>query len=797
MVEIEFEKAKCTKSPRVLLKVTVEVFPENSDTILVHEGDDPHDLAIAFCAKHSLQKTLIEPLAAHIGENLKKVIGDGCETQNKKSASQSESGHREKEAKKPTPKPLPKKSDRSQSRTPVKCASTTRSSGKPVERTPSYARTPRLSYAGTSAGSSRPNSARQSRGRASVKEACGSSSNSRASTPGCSSQPRRQVGAAPRTSDLAQVPVAGPRHEHIGQTPVMQDGGNRFERLYDEASQRQSRLERLRRQVEQDIIEQRSRTSPQAGILTPRRVLGDRLYRDAQERQEKIKELQTKTLEKRLHEELVGVTFSPSITASQRTWHGVGRSLRDPEGIKTKEKINTMRQAKEDKSLYGCTFHPTIDPKSEQLMSQRISRLKIRGSLYEHLYEDAQRRQERRVEYDRSLPPGVTFQPDIGDNPRPPNDDNREDFVHRLAYSKSYSERWLSMRRQQEGEEGAQGGSSNLEFHPQTGRGPIVERNKNGLPIGEFLYEHGKERSLRSQVEAEVAERERAQSSAPKVGEASRQLFEESKNRMYRELYCQLTSSDPEKRLRYETLSLDGLDEELVEFLRPMTVYLKETDADIDFHAFAAALDYQRQHSAVPTAHLFAPRMRSRSASRRQETDGDGFRPHIDPKSNRIAARHRPRGAAPLHEQLLREKEVWQSKLVEQRVLEEERILQECTFQPNAIGRIGSSERILKADLQTPRSLSDASQGRHASRFGDVLLSTEKSPLTTPRGGRNANNPVTQIIHSLASARDTAFMEGVFQTIAPDVVTFDTCQKQIEEAERTVAQCKTLLHAYT
>merc|ERR1719401_1701076 len=98
---------------------------------------------------------------------------------------------------------------------------------------------------------------------------------------------------------------------------------------------------------------------------------------------------------------------------------------------------------------------------------QRIARMKITGTLYDALYEDAVRRQERQLEQARLLPPGVTFQPDIGaDHQRPPNDDTREDFVNRLAYSKSHSDRWLAMQRQQQEE--SQSSRAAPEFHPQT-----------------------------------------------------------------------------------------------------------------------------------------------------------------------------------------------------------------------------------------------------------------------------------------------------------------------------------------
>jgi len=317
-------------------------------------------------------------------------------------------------------------------------------------------------------------------------------------------------------------------------------------------------------------------------------------------------------------------------------------------------------------------------------MSQRIERMKITGSLYDALYEDALRRQERHLIVSKMLPPGVTFQPNIGSgHDRPSNDDTKEDFVNRLAYSKSHSERWLSMQRQQQPE--ASQNSHHPEFHPQVGRGPLQERNKEGLPIGEFLYKVGQERAAQSQVQAvQDEERERSQSQTRKIGDISQHLFEETKQRKYRDIYQALTSRDSEERLRATTLNLEGLDEALVEFLRPMVAYLHETGECLDFSSFVAALDYQRNHSAAPTAHLFVQKSSARTSEKyKQERDGENFTPRTDPRSQKIAARHRPRGA-PLHDQLLREKEIWDSKRSEQRALLEEQQLSECTFQPNS-----------------------------------------------------------------------------------------------------------------
>lgn len=636
------------------------------------------------------------------------------------------------------------------------------------------------------------------------------------------------VERAPSPSEYAgnaEAPVAG---DCSGPCyPVgTDDAMDRCNWLHQDASQRRHRLDRLRRQVEQDIEDQNTRVQAAPGSAryascqtrdTERRSssLGDRLYQDAARLRAKIRAQQTKAAESRRQDELSGATFSPAIGASQRSWRGSGRSALDPEGVKTRQKLEDMRIQKENDALAGCTFRPEIDPKSAWLMNDRIQRLKISGSLYDHLYDDAQRRQERQLEYSRSLPPGVTFRPDIGtDHARPPNDDNKEDFVNRLAYSKSYSERWLSLRNQGQPEAGlSQDARAQPDFRPQTGRGPIIQRNKDGLPTGEYLYEMGREKALQSQGQAvEEAERDRSQSSAPKVGEASRQLFEESKQRKYKDLFEVLTVGDPQQQLHFATLSLMGLDMELTEFLRPMIAYLKETRSYMDFESFSAALDYQRQHSATPTAHLFVRRSNARTSDRyRQEQDSEVLQhtPRTDPNSNRIASRHRPRSATPLHEQLFREKEVWDSKLHEQRMLKEERALQECTFQPNAAGGSSSVERIAwppsprssSSELQPSRS--DPLLASRSIRLGNVVL-TDPMPAaaatptecsTPPCNGnpRRMGNPVAQIINSLESARDRAFVEGILQSFGPEALTLDSCKVQIEEAEQAVAQCKTLL----
>merc|ERR1711865_1240505 len=114
--------------------------------------------------------------------------------------------------------------------------------------------------------------------------------------------------------------------------------------------------------------------------------------------------------------------------------------------------------------------------------------------------------------------------------------------------------------------------------------------------------------------------------------------------------------------------------------------------------------DYQREHSATPTSHLFVQRSRVRSSDRyRQELESEAFTPRIDPNSNRIASRHRPRTSTPLHDQLQQEKEAWDMKLQEQRLIRDEQEVHGCTFEPIAAERIDSTE--LDAGLGSVRAI--------------------------------------------------------------------------------------------
>ncbi|CAE7540292.1 ypt2 [Symbiodinium natans] len=222
----------------------------------------------------------------------------------------------------------------------------------------------------------------------------GATPKQRPSTPG--GTPRLLINGTPRD---------GNRTPRQGSAP---SGTNpRFLQLFQDSVQKKFRLYRLKQQVERDQ-EQRLQGSSQVAPGTTRyaawqrrgdtAALGERLYNDAAKRALKMRHLQEMQEEERRLQEQQEATFRPAIEASQRRCQGTSRSLQDPEGLKKRMKMERLRNMQEKAELDGCTFKPEIDQKSEELISQRLARLKITSTLYDSLYEDAIRRRERHLE---------------------------------------------------------------------------------------------------------------------------------------------------------------------------------------------------------------------------------------------------------------------------------------------------------------------------------------------------------------------------------------------------------------
>mmetsp|Transcript_67278 Transcript_67278/g.161270 ORF Transcript_67278/g.161270 Transcript_67278/m.161270 type:complete len:530 (+) Transcript_67278:86-1675(+) len=503
-------------SVNVLLKVTVEVSEDRSETIIVCEGDDPHELAERFCICHGLDAgQFVEPLELHIRENLERAVnGPGLpHEQLQKPRSQATS-------------PRPRSQQASEhAEGPELLSRSTRGSHEALGR---MARTPSSTATATPqsvrglGGAARAGVMRGAEGRPlSARGGAGSSSKSRPQELSNSKLSAAFSGSTLGTSravSSTDIPSS-----NSASAPSFHPAGSRTPQPAPQSSSSRGALRRQGRENGHAALEdtvgsrggtgdlQNSRLSyASSSGTTPRRLRthpGERLYRDAALRQEKLEALRAQQAARRREEETEGVTFAPEITASQRTCQGISKSMLDPEGSNTKLKIELKRQQQANVELEGCSFKPQIDAHSEEIVHSRLSRLKITGALHDQLYEDARRRQERASQYAHLLPREVTFQPDIGANHfRPPNDDTQEDFVNRLAYSKSYSEQWLAIRQQQQ-EQDVEQWQRDLRVHSE----PALQQQRLGKSfdsmqsprervfIGDYFYELMREKGLNVQ----------------------------------------------------------------------------------------------------------------------------------------------------------------------------------------------------------------------------------------------------------------------------------------------------------
>lgn len=846
----------------VVLKVTVEVSADKSDVILVREGDCPRSLAADFCQKHRLQPSLVAPLANHIRNNLIQEEHDGnsmlqgcageslaaaaaaatavaatagC-TDDVAAAAAGDKARYDSQAWAEALGPLISTAASSSDaatviapRTPVSTARSyeawqLRPGDSPGRRDCSTGRRHLTPPQAQSVPRARPAAA--------LSTATAPRTPKRgAATPRRSTTPCSEGGASSRTSALLrQAARSGSGDSGAG-------SARRFESLHQDAQQRRCRLQRLQHQVQRELEEQEQHRRTQAAVSSSApaargqrcpeepsgRAAGDRLYRDAAKRKVRMEQLQQ---QRQAEQELVEqqeATFRPVISRSQRSCQGIGRSMRDPEGRSRRSKLEQLREVRDDAELEGCTFHPQIDWRSEEIMTQRLARMQVQGNLYDALYEDAMRRRERQLDWETSLPAGATFRPDLCESRVRGDEANTSvSSLNRLAYSKCQAERWLALRRQlmenrDVRQAAMQESRSQPDFHPQVGRGPFVERNRDGLPIGEFLYEAGRERALQHRAQAEAEEgRSRSQPSTPRVGETSRVLLEETKQRKYRDLFDTLVRRDPELKLRSATWWADGLDEELLELLRPLFAVLREHGDVLDFDAFCAALDFHRRQSAAPTSHLFVQKGSARTSdSYRQQCDDERFEPRTNPRSDRLAARRRPQ-SAPLHERLHRERGAREQRLQEQRQLREERELQECTFQPNARpGSAGSTRQptaggAVRSDSGSPpraagegitRPLAQEGRSSAPRRRSSGSLAAAALRPGSPADGQLTESyvgdpPAVLLGHlSLCSGSQSGSGSGgsptgYFEEAESSLGHF--CQEQLDQVEKAVAHCKSV-----
>merc|ERR1712166_114899 len=535
------------KAPRVLVHVTVEIGDGRAGTIDVHEGDTPEQLAAAFVKMHGLSNNVIEPLAAHVENSIDAVIPK-LHSPKKKATSE------------------PAHPDRASPRTLQR-----------PQSTPGWV-------------------ARMNKPLKGPRACMDPSRNMVASPRGLYEDAEDETWAlSPRVTSLGMTPQAAnatqvyldSREQHTGldERGVQLSARMRSKskasmavsaRLYKDAAQREQKLKlkqaknenekRMKLEAEAKAERRKWGGSPVKAAPQPRFVMvGDQqtrvdvhqaLYEDHAKRQQKqnadvdkhCKEMAKKeaaVLERSKLECWGKPRISKKARECAREGSEVWERICDWDGAERKEKVEKIKKDHVNAEMDACTFDIAASiatnpetgngKRSTKLVNNMVSQAghDSASNRFEALYQDAQQRQLRVEQYQNWYPEDQTFNPDIGpDRYKPRVDETEEQFINRLTYCKQDK-----MAQPQAHSEIDQNTGQPL-FCPVTGRGPLFQRNSQGLPIGEYLHSYSYERHEdRKLTDAEQAEHFREMSNQRKATNNSEFIMERMREQQLFEIF--------------------------------------------------------------------------------------------------------------------------------------------------------------------------------------------------------------------------------------------------------------------
>ncbi|KAK9832637.1 hypothetical protein WJX81_006000 [Elliptochloris bilobata] len=587
----------------LLLVTTVSISGDLSDRIELRLGDCPLAAAREFCARHALPDEVVAPLAEHLAANLERVPGAGVEdglvrvrpTQSAPAAAG-----------------------------PWQRNGAASPCGDGDEEVAS-----RLRHAGPP-GAPGDGSAAPAR--------------ARGDGDGYLSAGERHTGGSgpflyqPPAHRRARSDVGAERLRRSASPPRMARGlglGYRLgygagtaarevhERLYFNANEMRARKvaqQRLREEArEADAQSGRGGMTFVSAELTRGRTAqgfgsyGALLYAEGVEdrrRREQLAERQRAAAEEA---EVAGATWTPQISAlardlrrsdNRKAW----QRLAQTSSARSQERLAAMRRESAAAEVAECTFVPAIDDRSRSLMSQRTQALQEqRVPGYEHLWQDAVRRQQRAAADALRPPEGATFTPRLH-APRAhmvAAPDARPSIADRLYKVKARSDARLAAAIA-EAEHPRDPATGRPLFVPATGRPPAHDRNRAGMPIGEYLYRMQAEVDDKKARLARLAAMQcAADASASYTNALSLRLTEGLKSRRFAQIF--------------EYLAQDG---------QPDIDLLGLVAADPA--GLLAALDAEVLADVTAAAHIFAQRVLARGMA---SGDGDGGDAGSEPAS--------------------------------------------------------------------------------------------------------------------------------------------------------------------
>ncbi|KAL4431755.1 hypothetical protein ABPG77_002971 [Micractinium sp. CCAP 211/92] len=568
-----------------LLVTTVDISEGQAARIEVRLGDNPVDVARAFCMRHCLPDTIVLPLAQHLEENLAEHAAAAAGA-----ANSAEGG---------SPGAVPYKEDMSDDERQDEEAGEHAPESTPGAQPPAGSE-PSLAPSGGSAAGVRAQQAQQEHRDQAQQRSVETSARSAGHLGSRPAEAAPRPTTAPSYRPAAIHSARGAEYYNRPPTSTRSAGNSdssgsggwggpgstastgaltAHNRLYADHFRKQKRLEEERRlrDLEVQLKMEQVHIAPTSNKLAGHRTVGsyrnygERLYvegrLDAMRREQEAQRLK----EEEAEAELEGYTFQPSISklaqhlkqaeGSCSSSLAAGQRLyqRAQGTAKRQERMEVIRREQDAAEVAECSFRPQINAKSARMVGQRQQILKDSGLAgYEQLYNDSMRRRMKLEALAAQPPEEATFRPRVNTSSVVLRKlmEGREGGEGALAGSTDVATRLLERGRrnqrkleeaQRQAEEAPRDpATGRLLFKPKTHRAPQWERNPEGAPIGEYLYSIKAEWDEKAARLREVQQR-RAQKNAAStfVNNRSERLVDRLKRERFRAIFEYLRRDSP------------------------------------------------------------------------------------------------------------------------------------------------------------------------------------------------------------------------------------------------------------
>jgi len=298
----------------------------------------------------------------------------------------------------------------------------------------------------------------------------------------------------------------------------------------------------------------------------------------------------------------------------------------------------------QQETMKVCTFKPEVYTKGTAVRrvvakrKKQAAQISPSATTYDLLYDDADKRRRRQAEYQRWFPQDCTFKPDVSTSHKFFKREDREAFLERLVTSrKNFEARLHEERAAAQEEEDQESGRPRILRKKGLG-----ERNKRGMPIGEYLFASRYEYELmKEQMQKAEANHIKQLSSMRKIAPTSEKMSTQFRRRKLTDLFAEL-DGEGDGLLKPET-TLDAL-ERLVgegeldeETAQDVFNALRDQDGPVPLGAFLALMEDMLEANRIGPRQYLLPENKHREqepcAEQRLLSEGRAFNPEIDDRS--------------------------------------------------------------------------------------------------------------------------------------------------------------------